>query len=313
MFVRFCRNSNRILTQVTLVAIFCMIFLSAWTTEWIGVHAIFGAFLVGIIIPRMGGITVELTHKLEDFVTVALLPLYFASSGLKTKLGLLNDWMTGAFCLLVIVVACTGKIIGCTLAARSSGFPWRESFSIGVLMNTKGLVELIVLNIGLDAGVINDRIFVVMVVMALVTTFMTSPIIAYVYPRKYQVCPVAALPKKTVKVRAAAGLADVDKDSDEHMLLLLTDMDSVPLVSTFVRMVRGSLGQGKHIGLSGLKTFMDMESATSVMVGTQVMMCIVGWNLWAKMLSPCLATDIRRQWDVCVKDQFYALKSKCHD
>ena len=107
-------------------------------TEWIGVHAIFGAFLSGIVIPRKGRLTMELTEKLEDLVGVVFLPLYFASSGLKTKLGVLNDWKIWLFLLLVIFVACAGKIIGCTLAARFTGFKWREAFSIGVLMNTKG-------------------------------------------------------------------------------------------------------------------------------------------------------------------------------
>uniref|UniRef100_A0A914Q044 Cation/H+ exchanger domain-containing protein n=1 Tax=Panagrolaimus davidi TaxID=227884 RepID=A0A914Q044_9BILA len=137
-FEKFLGGRQRMLTQMTFAAIFVMIFLAAWTTEWIGVHAIFGAFLIGIIIPRMGGITVEMTHKLEDLVGIALLPLYFASSGLKTRLALLNDWTTAMFCVLVILVACSGKIIGCSVAAKVSGFPWRESLSIGILMNTKG-------------------------------------------------------------------------------------------------------------------------------------------------------------------------------
>uniref|UniRef100_A0A914QBA1 Cation/H+ exchanger domain-containing protein n=1 Tax=Panagrolaimus davidi TaxID=227884 RepID=A0A914QBA1_9BILA len=237
-----------------------MIFLAAWTTEWIGVHAIFGAFLIGIIIPRMGGITVEMTHKLEDLVGIALLPLYFASSGLKTRLALLNDWTTAMFCVLVILVACSGKIIGCSVAAKVSGFPWRESLSIGILMNTKGLVELIVLNIGVDAGVINERIFAVMIVMALVTTFMTSPIIAYVYPPKYQIEP------KVHKKRIISTNEDM---ADQHILLYLKDNDSIPLAANILQMFRVSLPPGGRLFLNGLKAFTDFDRSSAIMVTTQ--------------------------------------------
>uniref|UniRef100_A0A914ZH98 Cation/H+ exchanger domain-containing protein n=2 Tax=Panagrolaimus TaxID=55784 RepID=A0A914ZH98_9BILA len=259
-FEKFLGSRHKMLTQMTFAMIFVMIFLCAWTTEWIGVHAIFGAFLVGIIIPRMGGITVELTHKLEDLVGIALLPLYFASSGLKTRLALLNDWTTAFFAVLVIIVACSGKIIGCSLAAKSSGFPWRESLSIGILMNTKGLVELIVLNIGVDAGVINERIFAVMVVMALVTTFMTSPIIAYVYPPKYQIEPKA--PRKRI-------ISTNEDVADQHILLYLKDNDSIPLLANILQMFRGSLPSSGRLFLNGFKAFTDMDRSSAIMVTTQ--------------------------------------------
>uniref|UniRef100_A0A915CKE2 Cation/H+ exchanger domain-containing protein n=1 Tax=Ditylenchus dipsaci TaxID=166011 RepID=A0A915CKE2_9BILA len=260
----FTVNRNPVLTQMLLAITLIMVFLSAWTTEWIGVHAIFGAFLVGIIIPRIGGLTMELTHKLEDLVGIAFLPLYFASSGLKTKMGLLNDWTTLLFSVLVICVACAGKIIGCTLAARWTGFPWRESFSIGILMNTKGLVELIVLNIGLDAGVINERIFVVMVLMALVTTFMTSPLVAFVYPPKYQNRTVSLTKKKKSH---PSGLL-FKEDIDEEVLLYLTELDSVPLVANFLQMFRASLPQ-KNFFLLGFKAFTEFDRSSNIMVSTQ--------------------------------------------
>ncbi|KAI1713689.1 sodium/hydrogen exchanger family domain-containing protein [Ditylenchus destructor] len=263
-FDKFLSTGNRILTQFVLSLIFGMVFLSAWTTEWIGVHAIFGAFLVGIIIPRVGGITMELTQKLEDVVSIAFLPLYFASSGLKTKMGLLNDWITVFFCVAVIVVACAGKIIGCTVAARWTGFPWRESLSIGVLMNTKGLVELIVLNIGLDAGVINDRIFVVMVVMALVTTFMTSPIIAYIYPPKFQSRPVSM--KKRIGSLSTMKMAE---SHDERILLYLQNIDSITHAANIVQMFRLSLTPGKQMFLNGFKAFTDLDRSSNIMVSTQ--------------------------------------------
>jgi Kef-type K+ transport system membrane component KefB len=114
-------------------------------TGIIGVHAIFGAFLVGLICPHDGGFAIKVTEKIEDLITVLFIPLYFAFSGLSTNLGLLNDGITWAYVIAIIVVAFSGKIIGGTVAAKLNGLVWRESFTIGVLMSCKGLVELIVL------------------------------------------------------------------------------------------------------------------------------------------------------------------------
>lgn len=111
----------------------------------IGVHAIFGAFLVGLICPHEGGFTIKVTERMEDLISALFLPLYFALSGLNTNLGLLNDGLTWAYVIAVIVTAFAGKIIGGTLAARAMNLVWRESFAIGCLMSCKGLVELIVL------------------------------------------------------------------------------------------------------------------------------------------------------------------------
>ncbi|KAJ1903692.1 K(+)/H(+) antiporter, partial [Tieghemiomyces parasiticus] len=171
--------------QRVMFVIILVVLLSALFTDVIGVHAIFGGFLAGVIIPHDHGFAVAITEKIEDLVTVLFLPLYFALSGLKTNFSDLNDGLTWGLLILVIVVACLGKIIGCTLAARLSKLNWRESISVGVLMNCKGLVELIVLNIGYDAGVLNTRIFTMMVVMALVTTFMTTPLIHWLYPPRF--------------------------------------------------------------------------------------------------------------------------------
>ncbi|RKP36914.1 Sodium/hydrogen exchanger family-domain-containing protein, partial [Dimargaris cristalligena] len=173
-------------SQRVMFVIFAVVLASAWFTEIIGVHAIFGGFLAGVIIPHDHGLAVHITEKIEDLVSVVFLPLYFALSGLKTNLSSLDDGLTWGLLVLVIVVACGGKIIGCTIAARFSKLNWRESISVGVLMNCKGLVELIVLNIGYDAGVINTRIFTMMVVMALITTFVTTPLIHFIYPPRFQ-------------------------------------------------------------------------------------------------------------------------------
>ncbi|CAO3566018.1 unnamed protein product [Mortierella alpina] len=136
--------------------------ISAFVTDIIGVHAIFGSFLVGLIIPNDTGFADGVTKRIEDLVSVIFLPIYFALSGLKTQVGLLDNGRIWGLVILTTFVACFGKIVGCSVAARVQGMEWRESFAIGVLMNCKGLIELIVLNIGYDAGVINDKVFVIM-------------------------------------------------------------------------------------------------------------------------------------------------------
>ncbi|KAI5806218.1 Sodium/hydrogen exchanger family-domain-containing protein, partial [Geopyxis carbonaria] len=163
-----------------------MVLASAFFTNIIGVHAIFGGFLIGLICPHEGGFAVQLTEKIEDLVTVLFLPLYFALSGLKTDIGLLDSGIVWGYVFGVIAVAFFGKIIGGTLAARVNGLLWQESFTIGVLMSCKGLVELIVLNIGLQAKILSTRVFTIFVVMALVTTFTTTPLVSWLYSPAYQ-------------------------------------------------------------------------------------------------------------------------------
>ncbi|KAL8934350.1 MAG: hypothetical protein Q9216_005955 [Gyalolechia sp. 2 TL-2023] len=163
-----------------------MVLASAFFTGIIGVHPIFGAFLIGLICPHDGGFAIKLTEKLEDLVTVFFLPLYFALSGLSTNIGLLDSGMTWAYVIGVIAVAFFGKIIGGTIAARLCKMVWRESFTVGVLMSCKGLVELIVLNIGLQAKILSQRTFTIFVVMALATTFATTPLTTALYPPWYR-------------------------------------------------------------------------------------------------------------------------------
>ena len=160
---------------------------SAFFTGIIGVHPIFGAFLIGLICPHEGGFAVKITEKVEDLVSAIFLPLYFALSGLSTNLGLLNSGITWGYVIGVIAVAFFAKVSGGTIAARLNGRVWRESFTIGCLMSCKGLVELIVLNIGLSAKILSPTTFTIFVVMALVTTFATTPLVATLYPRWYQI------------------------------------------------------------------------------------------------------------------------------
>ncbi|KAJ7224156.1 Sodium/hydrogen exchanger family-domain-containing protein [Mycena pura] len=160
-----------------------LVFGSAFFTDIIGVHPIFGAFVMGIIVPREGGLAIALTEKLEDMVAITFLPLYFTLSGLNTNLRLLNTGTTWAYTIAIITLAFTGKFGGCTLAARFlAGFNWRESGTIGSLMSCKGLVELIVLNVGLSAGILSPRIFSMFVLEALVLTCLTTPLVTTLYP-----------------------------------------------------------------------------------------------------------------------------------
>lgn len=158
------------------VAIFFLtLILSAYVTEVIGIHALFGAFMAGTIMPESTRFRNVLTEKIEDVALVLLLPLFFVFTGLRTQIGLINDLYLWQITGLIILVAVMGKFLGSALAARFVRQSWRDSLSIGALMNTRGLMELVVLNIGYDLGILSPEIFSMMVIMALVTTFMTGP------------------------------------------------------------------------------------------------------------------------------------------
>ncbi|CAE6385977.1 unnamed protein product [Rhizoctonia solani] len=175
-----------------MTATILLVFGSAFFTDIIGVHAIFGGFLAGLAIPHEGGLAIALTEKLEDMVSIIFLPLYFTLSGLSTNLGLLDNGeflsgITWGYTILICVTAYIGKFFGGALAARFAGFTTRESATIGTLMSCKGLVELIVLNVGLSAGILSTRVFSMFVLEALVLTFATTPVTLWLYPLKYRV------------------------------------------------------------------------------------------------------------------------------
>jgi Kef-type K+ transport system membrane component KefB len=177
------RVTSRERVTPTLVAVvLVLLIVSSIVTEFIGIHALFGAFLFGAILSRTGRLADTLVEKLETVAVVLFLPLFFAYSGLRTQIGLVshvNEWVvTGA----LILVATLGKFGGSAVAARLTGLTWREASAIGILMNTRGLMELIILNIGLDLGVISRTVFTMLVIMALVTTFATTPVLRRVYP-----------------------------------------------------------------------------------------------------------------------------------
>lgn len=161
----------------SLTAVVMLVLLAAAAvTNAIGIHPIFGAFLAGIIMPRQAVFTRQV-RNLDTINSILFLPLFFIFSGLQTQIGLLNSPLLWSFCLLTIGVACMGKLFGCMIAARLTKSSWHDAFGIGILMNTRGLVELIVLNIGLQLKVLSPALFSMLVVMALVTTMMASPLL----------------------------------------------------------------------------------------------------------------------------------------
>ncbi|KAG8726931.1 K(+)/H(+) antiporter, partial [Ceratobasidium sp. 428] len=197
-----------------------LVFGSAFFTDIIGVHAIFGGFLAGLAIPHEGGLAIALTEKLEDMVSIIFLPLYFTLSGLSTNLGLLDNGITWGYTILICVTAYIGKFFGGAAAAKLAGFNLRESATIGTLMSCKGLVELIVLNVGLSAGILSTRVFSMFVLEALLLTFATTPVALWLYPQQYR-----------VRATAIGGNFDSANDRDQPRPSHSLDADAVGLKS----------------------------------------------------------------------------------
>jgi Kef-type K+ transport system membrane component KefB len=166
----------------TIAIILLLVLTSSLITESLGVHALFGAFLAGVVMPRHPGLSRELSQKFEAVVVVLLLPLYFALTGLRSSFFLIAGPRMWFYAAAIIALAVAGKWGGSMISARMNGMTWRESAAVGVLLNTRGLVELVILNIGLDLGVLSPALFSMMVLMALVTTLMTTPLLNWIHP-----------------------------------------------------------------------------------------------------------------------------------
>jgi Kef-type K+ transport system membrane component KefB len=178
------RFTSRLTVANELSLLFIIVFLSSWVTELAGFHALFGAFLAGVVWPRSGSKRDEIAAKIEPLATTMLIPLFFAYSGLRTSIGSLG--VNLGLTALVIAAAIAGKIGGAFVGAKLTGFNTRDSLALGCLLNTRGLVELIVLNIGLDLGLLSPALFSMMVIMALVTTVITTPMLNVVLPEEYR-------------------------------------------------------------------------------------------------------------------------------
>ncbi len=233
-------NGREGLTQNVVAGILLLLFLSAWTTELIGIHALFGAFLFGSMLPKEGGLAHALAEKLEDLVLVVLLPLFFAFSGVRTQIGLLNTAGAWLACALVIFVACLGKFGGSFVAARLTGLGWRESGALGILMNTRGLMELIVINLGLDLGILSPTLFTMMVIMALVTTVMTTPLLEAIYPRE--------MLNRDMEAAASASAAPMTPRASHEplsVLMCVANDRSGPGLLNLANALRGPGGSGR--------------------------------------------------------------------
>ncbi len=212
-----------------IAAIFAGVLLSAFVTEQIGIAVIFGAFIMGAVMPRHAGLTEDVTHRVEDFVVTLLLPLFFAYTGLKTNLFLLDRWELVALTVVLVVIAIACKFGGTVLAARFTRMGWRESAVLGSLMNTRGLTELIVLNLALEKGAMTQALFAALVIMALLTTFMTGPLLKLFDPRNEFGSPV----EEELEEARRESMADSPVPIPERSILVAPQSDAAvePLVA----------------------------------------------------------------------------------
>ncbi|XP_058109764.1 cation/H(+) antiporter 20 [Magnolia sinica] len=205
---------------------------SGFVTDFIGIHSIFGAFVFGLAIPKEGEFAGRLIEKIEDFVSSLLLPLYFASSGLKTDVAKIHGAQAWGLLVLVIGSACFGKISGTFVVALLSKIPAREALTLGVLMNTKGLVELIVLNIGKEKKVLNDETFAILVLMALFTTFITTPVVMALYK-----------PARAISAYKQRRLQSESPNKDKKQLRILACLHgpaNIPSIINLIETIRGT-------------------------------------------------------------------------
>jgi len=173
-------------TQQMFATVCVSLLVSALVTERIGIHALFGAFLLGAVVPHDSQLARDIQEKCEDLVVVLFLPVFFAFTGMRTQVGLLKEPADWLVCVVIILIASSGKFGGSFFAARITGSDSKEAASLGILMNTRGLMELVVLNVGLDLGVLSPTLFAMFVLMAVVTTLATTPILqALAAPRRW--------------------------------------------------------------------------------------------------------------------------------
>ncbi|KAL8129738.1 hypothetical protein V2J09_018893 [Rumex salicifolius] len=250
------------------------VLISGFTTDLIGIHSIFGAFVFGLIIPKDGGFAGKLIDRIEDFVSVLLLPLYFASSGLKTNVATIKGAETWGLLVLVITTATAGKIIGTFVVAMTCRVPARESLTLGVLMNTKGLVELIVLNIGREKEVLNDEIFAILVLMALFTTFVTTPAVMAIYsPARHGVSECVSTRKRRLQCVAAdisVSSSTASKDS-LRILACLRGPSNVPATITLANLINGPSGLTRsHLKLYAMHLLELTERSSSIVLARRL-------------------------------------------
>ncbi|KAA8522472.1 hypothetical protein F0562_013167 [Nyssa sinensis] len=223
--------------EMYVCATLATVLAAGFVTDSIGIHALFGAFVVGVLIPKEGPFANALVEKVEDLVSGLFLPLYFVSSGLKTNVATIQGLQSWGLLVLVIVTACVGKIVGTVTVSLCCRMPFQEALALGFLMNTKGLVELIVLNIGRDRGVLNDQTFAIMVLMALFTTFITTPLVVAVYK------PAKRMGTAEYKHRT------IQRKDLNTRLRMLACFHSTRNIPTLINLIEASRGTEKRKGL----------------------------------------------------------------
>ncbi len=219
------------------------LFLSAWTTEMIGIHAIFGAFMFGAVLPRDRGVATQIVERLEDVTVLFLLPVFFAVVGLSTQIGLVSGGELWLLTGLVIVIAIVGKIGGSVIAGLAAGETLRSSTIIGVLMNARGITEIVILTIGMELGVISPALFTIMVLMALTTTFMTTPILSRLYPREAVERDVLVEQRRSVAHRDYA---------ERRVMVGVTDPDTARPLVKVAGWLRGDDGRPSTVVLASV-------------------------------------------------------------
>ena len=187
-------NRRGVLSEDTVALLLTVVMVASVFTEWLGLHLLFGAFFIGVMLPKTEAFVAAVTARFELVATTLLLPIFFALTGLRTEIGLVSGGSMWFYCGLILALAIIGKLFGSALAAWMSGLPTRDAVGLGVLMNTRGLMELVVLNLGLDLGIISPALFSMLVVMALVTTFMTTPLLMRLYPEAARRAPGVPAP-----------------------------------------------------------------------------------------------------------------------
>ncbi|KAH6783366.1 cation/H+ exchanger 18 [Perilla frutescens var. hirtella] len=222
--------------EIYICATLAAVLAAGLATDTIGIHALFGAFVLGVLIPKEGPFAGALVEKVEDLVSGLFLPLYFVSSGLKTNVATIRGAQSWGLLGLVICTACTGKIIGTVVVSMVCKVPFKEALTLGFLMNTKGLVELIVLNIGKDRGVLNDQAFAIMVLMALFTTFITTPIVMAIY----KPARMAAMEYKH---------RTIQRKETNTQLRILSCFHTSRAIPSLINLMEVSRGMGKRGGL----------------------------------------------------------------
>lgn len=248
------------------------VLLSGFTTDLIGIHSIFGAFVFGLIIPKEGGFAGKLIERIEDLVSVLLLPLYFASSGLKTNVATINGVETWGLLVLVIVTATAGKVLGTIVVAMTCRIPARESLTLGVLMNTKGLVELIVLNIGREKKVLNDEMFAILVLMALFTTFITTPTVMAIYNPSRHGDSGSVRKRKLQSDDPDSSISSTTSKDGLRVLACLHGPGNVPSTISLVDSIRGPAGLARsHLKLYAMHLLELTERSSSIVMARRLL------------------------------------------